>query len=230
MAKQIRLKYLIFYPLWLCVAIYIWQTPAEVRLESRYERLLLSDTHIAFDIIREPKLVNLWLNGGVMRHNVTTSFLDEGNMRRHIVNMDVAGRQVSYILTYLQSGRNQNTANYSEYDVHFYIGSAFYDLHFRFNLKSAGINKRETLMNVSVTSATVNYLWKHMFQLAPYGHERYLADSINLLTKEVRRQYIKKLEVMRDFTIEDAREQGTLPGDLDEDAGITVEDLYSYKY
>ena len=223
-------KYLVFYPLWLCLAIYIWTIPDEVRIESTITKLIFGDIQIAHDIIREPKLMEVWLNGGVMSRNITTNYLDDRNTRRHIINMDVGGSQISYVLTFFHDDLKHNTANYSEYDVHFYIGSAFYDLHFRFNLKSAGINKRETLMNVSVTSATVNYLWKHMFQLAPYGHERYLADSINLLTKEVRRQYIKKLEVMRDFTIEDAREQGTLPGDLDEDAGITVEDLYSYKY
>ena len=230
MAKQIRLKYLIFYPLWLCVAIYIWQTPAEVRLESRYERLLLSDTHIAFDIIREPKLVNLWLNGGVMRHNVTTSFLDEGNMRRHIVNMDVAGRQVSYILTYLQSGRNQNTANYSEYDVHFYIGSAFYDLNYRINLKPAGMANRSMLMTVDVTSATINYVWRHLFKLAPFSHQMFMDKCMDLLVDEIQRQYAKKLELDREFRgLESDEFGGKLHGGQEIGVGEqNMEELYNY--
>ena len=106
------------------------------------------------------------------------------------------------MLTTIYSVLNHHDANYTDLELGFYLGGPFYDMNFKMKFLQ-GTVKRFTQLQTNVTSATIIGPWKGILKLGKMSHESYLEDCLKLLSKEIQVQYNKKVELMRDFKLEE---------------------------
>jgi len=198
-------KFLVFYPLLLCSWLFFFIVPREIILKHSFLRTLNGDIKISHEIMVEPKLADRWLTGSVLKPKTTTNFLDETNFRRHLVTMMAGDESITFVISYLYNVMKHKSDEYNELDAGFYIGGPFFDMNVQVTMKSFEI-KRFTYMQANFTTSSVEPLYRAALWLAPIGHEMYLAECLKLLMAEIATQYGKKMELLRDFALEEDME------------------------
>ena len=198
-------KYLVFYPLWICSLLFFASLEEEVAIHSSFTTVIQGDAHLALEIAKEPKLVDRWIVGKTMKATTTTNYMDEQEIRRHIIGLQIGDEPSQHLLTTLYSVSNHHDANYTNLELGFYLGGSFYDMNFRMKFLQ-GTVKRFTQLQTNVTTATIIGPWRGILKLGGMSHEAYLEDCLILLGKEIQTQYNKKLELLRDFKLEEDAE------------------------
>ena len=194
-------RFIFFYPIYFTSLIYLFTLEPEVVHTTTIEKMMYGDVKLVNSILLEHKLMDRWMTGSKMTPNITSSFLDEGNVRRYIVGFTLAGYEMHNMLTYLHNSVKHEYGEKADIDSSFYIGGPFFDQHFEVNQVSAKFSKM-TIVTFKVKTATTNFVWRNILKLAPIGVDWYLHDCVNKLGEEVKSQHLKKLKAEKDFGVE----------------------------
>ena len=87
-----------------------------------------------------------------------------------------------------------------------YGNTLLYDTDYTVTLRGGRNNERFSELLIKASFKTVHPIWSLILSLGQLEVQHLLHDSFSLLAKEIGDQYAKKMEIIRDFALEEDEE------------------------
>ena len=187
----------------LILSIFLWLKEDTTYTQSfRYIRFVRGDTKISFEIIKEPKLLDKWLNPSSPKFS-GVQLIGVGTPDVHrLVSFSENGHDFNFRLNLLENSKDSR--DYADaYNLSFNLESQQLTLKFS-NKITRGLLHDSSLIETKVDLVGQREFWSSkILSLGSSEMETKMNESIKMLDQEIERQYKLKVEWVNEMEGDD---------------------------